>query len=138
MRFRRCLAKQELTKPSLSLANQRVTDSDDLATSRRASNWQKHTLSLHARRMNGPSGLKCEDYAVPRTNWASLPFVVTCGDSRVRSLGQFRSIGLKDTVKALINEGPPGGMLSRFTLLFDEKAAATDVAADAAMLELGW
>ena len=58
--------------------------------------------------------------------------------SRVRSLSQFRSIGLKDTVKALINEGPPGGMLSRFTLLFDEKAAATDVAADAAMLELGW
>ena len=51
---------------------------------------------------------------------------------------QFRSIGLKDTVKALINEGPPGGMLNRFTLLFDEKAAATDVAADAAMLELGW
>ena len=42
------------------------------------------------------------------------------------------------TVKALINEGPPGGMLSRFTLWFDEKAAATDVAADVAMLELGW
>jgi hypothetical protein len=58
--------------------------------------------------------------------------------SRVRSLSQFRSIGLKDTVKALINEGPPGGMLNRFTALFDEKAAATDVAADAAMLELGW
>ena len=58
--------------------------------------------------------------------------------SRVRSLAQFRSIGLKDPVKALINEGPPGGMLNRFTLLFDEKAAATDVAADAAMLELGW
>jgi hypothetical protein len=58
--------------------------------------------------------------------------------SRVRSLKQFRSIGLKDIVKALINDGPPSGMLGRFALLFDEKAAATDVAADAAMSELGW
>ena len=58
--------------------------------------------------------------------------------SRVRSLEQFRSIGLKDTVKALINDGPPSGMLGRFALLFDEKAAATDAAADAAISELGW
>jgi hypothetical protein len=29
-------------------------------------------------------------------------------------------------------------MLSRFALLFDELAAATDIAADAAMIELGW
>ena len=43
--------------------------------------------------------------------------------SRVRSLEQFRSIGLKDTVKALINDGPPSGMLGRFALLFDEKVA---------------
>ena len=53
--------------------------------------------------------------------------------SRVRSLEQFRSIGLKDTVKALINDGLPSGMLGRFALLFDEKVAVTDVAADAAM-----
>ena len=58
--------------------------------------------------------------------------------SRVRSLKQFRSIGLKDTVKALINDGPPEGMLARFTKMFEDKAAATDVAAEAAMAELGW
>ena len=58
--------------------------------------------------------------------------------SRVRSLAQFRSIGLKDTVKELINAGPPAGMLNRFSLLFDEKADATNVAAEAAMTELGW
>ena len=43
-----------------------------------------------------------------------------------------------DTVKKLINDGPPSGMLSRFALLFDEKAAATDIAADKALSELGW
>ena len=58
--------------------------------------------------------------------------------SRVRSLTHFRSIGLKDTVKELINAGPPAGMLDRFSLLFDEKASATNVAAEAAMTELGW
>jgi hypothetical protein len=58
--------------------------------------------------------------------------------SRVRSLEQFRSIGSMDTVKKLINDGPPSGMLSRFALLFDEKAAATDIAADKALSELGW
>ena len=58
--------------------------------------------------------------------------------SRVRSLEQFRSLGLQETLKALINDGPPSGMLSRFALLFDEIAAATDIAADAAMIELGW
>ena len=58
--------------------------------------------------------------------------------SRVRSLKQFRSIGLMDTVEKLINDGPPSGMLSRFALLFDEKAAATDIAADKALSELGW
>ncbi len=57
--------------------------------------------------------------------------------SRVRSLEQFRSFGLKDTVKAFINNGPPSGMLGRFELLFNEKVAATDVAADAAMSKLG-
>ena len=58
--------------------------------------------------------------------------------SRVRSLEQFRSIGSMDTVKKLINDGPPSGMLSRFALLFDEKGAATDIAADKALSELGW
>ena len=53
-------------------------------------------------------------------------------------MAQFRSIGLKDTVKKLINAGPPAGMLNRFSLLFDEKVDATNVAAEAAMTELGW
>ena len=58
--------------------------------------------------------------------------------SRVRTLEQFRSIGLRDTVKTLINDGPPCGMLGRFVSMFEEKIAATEIAADAAMSELGW
>ena len=58
--------------------------------------------------------------------------------SRVPSLDQLRSVGLKDNVKELINEGPPDGMLSRFTALFEERIAATDAAPDAVMAELGW
>ncbi len=58
--------------------------------------------------------------------------------SQVRSLAQFWSIGFKDTVKTLINGGPPSGIISHFALLFDEKAASTDLPADEAMSELGW
>jgi hypothetical protein len=63
--------------------------------------------------------------------------------SRVRSLEELRSIGLCDSkiskdVKELINGGPPTGMLTRFLDIFQEKANATDEAADEAMRELGW
>ena len=68
------------------------------------------------------------------TRWLTVYMVL----SRVPSLDQLRSVGLKDNVKELINEGPPDGMLSRFTALFVERIAATDAAADAAMAELGW
>ena len=68
------------------------------------------------------------------TRWLTVYMAL----SRVRTLEQFRSIGLKDTIKTLINDGPPSGMLSRFALLLDEKISATESAADAAMAELGW
>ena len=58
--------------------------------------------------------------------------------SRVRSLAQLRSVGLTKKVRELIDDGPPTGMLTRFALLFDDKAAATDTAAEEAMRELGW
>ena len=58
--------------------------------------------------------------------------------SRVPSLAQLRSVGLDDKVRALIDEGPPKGLLSRFRILFDEKTEATDALAEEAMRELGW
>ena len=62
------------------LENQRPKDCDDVPTSCLAKNQLKHSRLVYTRRVNGPPGLKCEEYAVPQTNWASLPFVVTCGD----------------------------------------------------------
>jgi len=58
--------------------------------------------------------------------------------SRVRSLKNFRSVGLTDAVKDLINGGPPAGMLTRFLSLFDEKRAETEKIVQSAMLESDW
>ena len=68
------------------------------------------------------------------TRWLTVYTVL----SRVRSLAQLRSVDLQDNAQELISGGPPSGMLSRFTVLFDDRIAATDAAADAAMAELGW
>ena len=58
--------------------------------------------------------------------------------SRVRTSKQLRSVGLHDKVKALINDGPPKGMLTRFKAMFDDKITETNAAAEEAMTELGW
>ncbi len=58
--------------------------------------------------------------------------------SRVRSLREFRSIGVSTAVRELIDEGPPEGMLTRFLSLFREKALETEEAMQSALKELGW
>ena len=58
--------------------------------------------------------------------------------SRPRSLAQLRSIGLTPAIRELIEEGPPEGLLSRFRELFETKIAENQVAAEAALEELGW
>ena len=58
--------------------------------------------------------------------------------SRVRSLKNFRSVGLTDAIKDLINGGPPPGMLTRFLSLFDEKRAETEKIVQSALLEANW
>ena len=58
--------------------------------------------------------------------------------SRVRSLREFRSIGISTAIRKLIDEGPPEGMLTRFLDLFREKALETEEAVQAAFKELGW
>ena len=58
--------------------------------------------------------------------------------SRVRSLKNFRSVGLTDAIKDLINGGPPPGMLTRFLSLFDEKRAETEKIVQSALLEADW
>ena len=57
--------------------------------------------------------------------------------SRVRSLREFRSIGISIAIRELIDEGPPEGMQTRFLDLFREKALETEEAVQAALKELG-
>jgi hypothetical protein len=64
----------------LFLENQQPKDCDDVPTSCLLKNQLKHSRFVYTRRVNGLPGLKSEEYAVPQTNWASLPLVVTCGD----------------------------------------------------------
>ena len=58
--------------------------------------------------------------------------------SRVPTLAQLRSVGLDTKVRDTIDRGPPAGMLTRFSELFEEKALATDELAEQALQELGW
>ncbi len=58
--------------------------------------------------------------------------------SRVRSLQEFRSIGLSSAIKDIINDGPPAGMLTRFLQLFEDKAQATEELVQEALKELHW
>ena len=58
--------------------------------------------------------------------------------SRPPSLAQLISVGLPDELRALIEGGPPEGILSRFDYMFEDKEVATHVRAAEVMRDLGW
>ena len=58
--------------------------------------------------------------------------------SRVRCLKEFRSIGINDDIRDLINEGPPSGPLTRFLAVFEAKARDTELLIEDVMQELHW
>ena len=58
--------------------------------------------------------------------------------SRVRSLSEFRSIGLTSSIRELIDLGPPEGFLSRFLKIFGDKISETHEAVEDVLQELGW
>ena len=58
--------------------------------------------------------------------------------SRPRSLSRLRSIGLTDSIKTIIEEGPPSGLVSHFKELFGTKIDATSTEAAWVLRELGW
>ena len=58
--------------------------------------------------------------------------------SRVQSLRELRSIGLTEETRAIIEQGPPEGFLTRFWEVFAEKSKQTDEEMKKAMAELGW
>jgi hypothetical protein len=64
--------------------------------------------------------------------------VVYVALSRVPSLSQLRSIGLNQSIREIIEKGPPEGLPARFRELFGDKEQETLALAEAAIAELGW
>ena len=58
--------------------------------------------------------------------------------SRVRSLQEFRSIGLTPAIRELIDDGPPEGFLSRFWEMFEDQVSNTQQQIEDVLRELGW
>ena len=58
--------------------------------------------------------------------------------SRVRSLSELRSVGLTDSIRELIDLGPPDGYLTRFNKIFESKISQTHEDAEKILRELGW
>ena len=58
--------------------------------------------------------------------------------SRVRSLQEFRSIGISDAIRDIINGGPPEGPLTNFLAMFETKAQETQLLIDKVLHELHW
>ena len=58
--------------------------------------------------------------------------------SRVPSLKQLVSVGLSDTIREIIESGPPENLVQTFGSMFAQKMAATQHAAAQAKQRLGW
>ena len=58
--------------------------------------------------------------------------------SRVRSLAQLKSIGLTDSLRDVIEGGPPPALLNSFEQLFEDKPERTLEKAIAYRAALGW
>ena len=58
--------------------------------------------------------------------------------SRVRSLREFRGIGLSDDIRDIINGGPPEGPLTNFLSMFETKAEETKRRIEELLQELQW
>ena len=58
--------------------------------------------------------------------------------SRVPSLKQLVSVGLSDTIREIIESGPPENLVQTFGTMFAQKMIATQHAATQAKQRLGW
>ena len=58
--------------------------------------------------------------------------------SRVRSLQEFRGIGLTPAIREFIDNGPPEGVLTRFLEMFEDKMTSTEEQIEEALREPGW
>ena len=58
--------------------------------------------------------------------------------SRPPSFKQLVSIGIPGSLRDIIENGPPDGILSRFGAMFDDTEKATRLAASELLARLGW
>ena len=77
-------------------------------------------------------GTTCEPgliyhFKTPRRFSKALRRTSTYMAKRVRSLKDFRGIGINNEIRDLINDGPPSGPLTRFLTLFESKARDTEM-----------
>ena len=75
----------------------------------------------------------------PRFFSEELRWLATCVTlSRPPSLKQRISIGIPASLRDIIEGGPPDGILSRFSAMFDDTEKATHLAASELLTRLGW
>ena len=78
-------------------------------------------------------------FKVPRRLSAAMKWTATyMALSRVRSLKEFRSIGLSEDIRDIINGGPPEGPLTNFISMFAEKTEETEQRIREMLQELKW
>ena len=78
-------------------------------------------------------------FKVPRRLSAAMKWIATyMALSRVRCLKEFRSIGLSEEIRDIINGGPPEGPLTNFLSMFEGKAEETERHIQAVLRELQW
>ena len=58
--------------------------------------------------------------------------------SRVRRFASLKSIGTNEKINAVIEQGPPDSIPAQFASYFAKKEKNTMLAAEEAMLKLGW
>ena len=78
-------------------------------------------------------------FKVPRRLSAAMKWIATyMALSRVRSLKEFRGIGLSEEIRDIINGGPPEGPLTNFLSIFEGKAEETQRRIQELLKELQW
>ena len=78
-------------------------------------------------------------FKVPKRLTASMKWIATyMALSRVRSLKEFRAIGLTEDIRNIINDGPPEGPLTNFMTMFETNIQETEKRIKQLIQELGW
>ena len=97
------------------------------------------TCSLYSLQGSTASpGLVADFHTPKRVSPDVLYLIVYVLLSRVRKLDDLVSIGLNDSIRSIIEAGPPDDLVGTFHKMFDEKIHATQQRSSQALAALGW